>query len=200
MVTEPVVRLLTDAEREAAGDVAARALRDDPLLVFLEGDDRLARMRASYAIFPPSVTYLASAPWAAVLDGHVIAVAGAAPPGTCFVTRLEPDRPSPADASSTQWTPTERMARVMTDWRGHHTDERHWHVGPVGVEPGLQGLGVGSLVMRSLCECFDADGEVAWLETERPENVVFYRRLGFDVVSESQLDAMHTWFMRREPQ
>jgi hypothetical protein len=53
--------------------------------------------------------------------------------------------------------------------------------------------------MGLLCAAMDAEGEIAFLETEKPENVVFYRRLGFEVVSESHLGDLHTWFMRRAP-
>ena len=53
--------------------------------------------------------------------------------------------------------------------------------------------------MQLLCDAMDANGEIAFLETEKPENVVFYRRLGFEVMSESELPGLHTWFMRREP-
>ena len=78
-------------------------------------------------------------------------------------------------------------------------EERHVHVGPVGVEPGAQGLGVGAAMMRLLCERLDADGELAWLETDKPENVVFYRRAGFDVAIEDDHLGFPVWFMSRRP-
>ena len=81
----------------------------------------------------------------------------------------------------------------------HDLDERHVHVGPVGVEPGAQGRGVGAALLRYLCAHLDADGEVAWLETDKPENVVFYRRHGFDVAVEDVRLGFSIWFMRRAP-
>jgi hypothetical protein len=53
--------------------------------------------------------------------------------------------------------------------------------------------------MARLCEAMDAEGEIAFLETETAANVVFYRRLGFEVVSEAELPGLPLWFMRREP-
>ncbi len=88
---------------------------------------------------------------------------------------------------------------MLATLSAHHCEDRHWHVGPVGVEPGLQGRGIGTAVMRRLCEHLDADGEIGFLETETAENVVFYRRLGFEVVSEAELPGLPLWFMRREP-
>jgi ribosomal protein S18 acetylase RimI-like enzyme len=223
-VPEPTleVRLLrSHSERVAAGAVAARALRDDPLFVYLHGDDPLARMVGAYAAFreperPPDDgrglrrllrstrsaidPRVAATVWGALLNGDVIGTAAAAAPGSCFVellpaeVRTEPRAPEGAPGSP------DRLARVMYELCANHSTERHWHVGPVGVEPGLQGRGVGAKVMRLLCDAMDGNGEIAFLETEKPENVVFYRRLGFEVTSESELPGLHTWFMRREPQ
>ena len=216
------VRLLhSHSERAAAGAVAARALRDDPLFVYLHGDDALARMYGAYGAFREPVRTAEDARglrrllrstrsaidarpaptvWGALLNGDVIGTAAAAAPGSCFVDMLPVDvRTEPSGPEGAPGSP-DRLARVMYELCMNHSMERHWHVGPVGVEPGLQGRGVGAKVMRLLCDAMDHNGEVAFLETEKPENVVFYRRLGFEVTSESDLTGLHTWFMRREPQ
>jgi ribosomal protein S18 acetylase RimI-like enzyme len=214
------VRLLYEDERAAAGGVAARALRDDPLFKYLHGDDVLQRMAGSYSAFreparEPEEGGLwrrfrrtraegrgrpAPTTWGAVIGGNVVATAAAAMPGACFVDLMAPEAHRVLTGPEGGPGSPDRLARVMHELWSHHSRERHWHVGPVGVEPGLQGLGVGSKVMRLLCDAMDAEGEIAFLETEKPENVVFYRRLGFEVVSESQLgDQLHTWFMRRPP-
>jgi len=67
------------------------------------------------------------------------------------------------------------------------------------VEPGVQGLGVGAALLAAICERLDADGELGWLETDKPENVVFYRRHGFDVDVEERRLGFPIWFMRRTP-
>ena len=79
----------------------------------------------------------------------------------------------------------------------HDPDERHVHVGPVGVEPGVQGLGVGRRMMDAVCQQLDVGGEIGWLETDKPQNVVFYRRHGFDVAVEDGHLGFPIWFMRR---
>jgi ribosomal protein S18 acetylase RimI-like enzyme len=216
------VRLLhSHSERVASGAVAARALRDDPLFVYLHGDEPLARMAGAYAAFREPVrtpsdgrglrrvlrstraTFDARpvpTVWGALLNGDVVGTAAAAAPGSCFVDLLPVDvRAEPTGSEGAPGSP-DRLARVMYELAVNHSTERHWHVGPVGVEPGLQGRGVGAKVMRLLCDAMDANGEIAFLETEKPENVVFYRRVGFEVTSESDLTGLHTWFMRRPPQ
>jgi len=75
----------------------------------------------------------------------------------------------------------------------------HWHVGPVAVEPGFQGMGIGHVVMRTLCDHIDDRGDLAWLETDKIENVLFYTSLGFELVSEVPVLSTSIWFMRREP-
>lgn len=212
------VRLLADYERAAASAVAARALRDDPMFVYLHGDDPVYRQGATYSSFrepaspPPSSWWdrLMGRPtptpahprptvWGALAQGHVIAGAAAAAPGACFVDVLPPSiRAMPTGPEGAPGSP-DRQARVLATLWAHHCTDRHWHVGPVGVEPGLQGRGVGGAVMRALCDAMDEAGEIAFLETETPENVVFYRRLGFAVTSETALPGLPLWFMRRDP-
>ena len=82
----------------------------------------------------------------------------------------------------------------------HDLDDHHWHVGPVGVEPGFQSMGMGREAMRLLCDEFDEHRRISWLETAKPENVRFYINLGFEVVNESPMLTSHLWFMRREAQ
>jgi GNAT superfamily N-acetyltransferase len=193
------VRTVTDGERSVAGAVAGRALCDDPLVVFLHGDDVAVRLRASYDMFIGTVVAMPDHALGGFLGNHPVVVVAAAAPSTCFMHRLDaeyrnmPDGPLGAPGSP------DRLRRAMANWRANHTDERHWHVGPVAVEPVLQGKGLGGQVMRAFCDRMDAEGELAWLETEKPENVVFYRRHGFEVTSESDVHTLHTWFMRRDP-
>jgi ribosomal protein S18 acetylase RimI-like enzyme len=215
------VRLLTDGERAAAAEVAARALRDDPMFVYLHGPDPIARMGATYSSLrerrrPPSPWWrralgrrgtphdgpaLPARPtvWGALVEGHVVASAAAAPPGECFVDALPPSlRRMPGGVDGGPGS-SDRQTRVLAVLSAHHCPDRHWHVGPVGVEPGLQGRGVGHAVMRLVCEAMDDAGEIAFLETETATNVVFYRRLGFEVVGNAELPGLPLWFMRREP-
>jgi ribosomal protein S18 acetylase RimI-like enzyme len=179
--------------------VAGRALCDDPLVVFLHGDEAVGRLKASYDMFVGSVLAMTEPALGAFVGTHPVGIVAASPPDTCFMGRLDPEmRKAPTGPLGAPGSP-DRMRRAMANWCEHHTDERHWHVGPVAVEPQLQGHGIGSLVMRQLCDRMDEEGEIAWLETEKPENVVFYRRLGFEVMSESDVFSLHTWFMQRPP-
>jgi predicted N-acetyltransferase YhbS len=84
-------------------------------------------------------------------------------------------------------------------WSARDPKERHWHLGPVAVEAGLQGMGIGSQMMNVLCHRIDATGDMAFLETDKPENVTFYRKFGFQSIDEIAILGLRTWFMRRAP-
>ena len=57
------------------------------------------------------------------------------------------------------------------------------------VAPDLQGQGIGSRMMEFYCSKVDETAMAAYHETDRPENVDFYKKFGFEVISEEFLDA-----------
>jgi ribosomal protein S18 acetylase RimI-like enzyme len=188
---------LTEADQIAhAVGVAARALRDDPDWMAVS-DDPLVRLEMLYSMFAGS---LEGARVAGVRRGDcILGVASAVEPGHCVGARLPPKvrtLGSPSKGASD----SDRLMHFRSILAAHDLDEPHWHVGPVGVEPGFQSMGMGRAVMRLLCEEFDEHGRVSWLKTAKPKNVRFYMGLGFEVVEESPMLAAHLWFMRRQPQ
>ena len=92
-----------------------------------------------------------------------------------------------------------RLGEYGQAWAKHEPTEPHWHIGPVGVEPALQGRGIGSQLMEIFCARLDASDEVAHLETDTAQNVPFYQRFRFEVVAEDDLLGVHHWFMYRGP-
>jgi ribosomal protein S18 acetylase RimI-like enzyme len=190
------VRALTGDELRFAGAVAARALRDNPMMAFSVPDDPLARLQVGYDTF---VERIAPDSVGAVVGRHVIGVAAAAAPGVCIgATAASELRRAPA-MDPADAVGYDRARFVISTMCEHDPEERHVHVGPVGVEPGVQGLGIGRAMMTAVCERLDDDGEAGWLETDKPENVVFYRRHGFDVAAEDRHLGISIWFMRRPP-
>lgn len=94
------------------------------------------------------------------------------------------------------------LPRAMTwvsAWARRDPSEPHIHLGPIGVEPALQGLGIGSQMLALYCEQLDLDGRAGYLETDRLENVRLYERFGFEVRHEEHVLGVPNWFMRREP-
>jgi ribosomal protein S18 acetylase RimI-like enzyme len=187
---------LTEADQIAqAVGVAARALRDDPDWKAVS-DDPLVRLEMLYSTFAGS---LGEARVAGVRRGDcILGVASAVGPGRCVGARLPPEVRT-LESPSKDASDSDRLMHFRSILAAHDLDEPHWHVGPVGVEPGFQSMGMGRAAMRLLCEEFDEHGRVSWLKTVKPENVRFYIGLGFEVVEESPMLAAHLWFMRRQP-
>ncbi len=193
---EVLVRPLTDTEAQFAGAVAARALRDNPMMTYSISGDALVRLHAGYETFGDRVP---TGSLGALLGTHVVGVAAAVAPGACIGATAAPALRTRPDVPPDEALGFDRARYVVNSMYEHDPGERHIHVGPVGVERGAQGLGVGAAMMRTLCEALDTDGELAWLETDKPENVVFYRRHGFDVDVEDTGLGFPIWYMQRRP-
>jgi ribosomal protein S18 acetylase RimI-like enzyme len=90
-----------------------------------------------------------------------------------------------------------KLGRWLTAWSKHDPAGGHVHLGPVGVSPDAQGTGVGRRLMERYCAELDRTGGTGYLETDRPENIAFYRRFGFDTVDEAPVLGVPNFFMRR---
>ena len=64
-----------------------------------------------------------------------------------------------------------------------HPAEPHWSLVFAGVEPGLQGGGIGRALLAPGLEEADRAGVAAYLETPFPQTHPFYERLGFAITA-----------------
>ena len=186
-------------EMGAVAGVISRGMRDNPTHVAALGEDprlRERRVRRIFARVLPAMGHsliLARNP-----DGAVVGVLGMAAPGRCQPNARQRARltlgllPLGPRALS-------RSLRWVGAWEKRDPEERHWHLGPVAVDAHLQGMGIGSKLMRVFCAQMDAAGEDAYLETDKPENVRFYERFGFEVVGEEDVLGVPNWYMARRP-
>ncbi len=186
-------------EIEAVVGVISRGMRDNPTHVAALGEDperREKRVRQIFSRVLPVIGHsliLARHP-----DGTILGVLGMAAPGRCQANALQRMQltfgllPLGPRALS-------RSLRWVSTWEKHDPEERHWHLGPVAVDAHLQGMGIGSKLMRVFCAKMDAAGEDAYLETDKLINVRFYERFGFEVVTEQDVIGVTNWFMLRRP-
>jgi hypothetical protein len=181
-----------------AAGVLGRGMRDLPNVVAAYGDDPLRRMRIGERVFRTMVPMMKRRPLCARRGEWIVGVCGLAPPGACQPTPFQKLRMLPAMLGAGPGV-LSRTLRWTGDWSGRDPKERHWHLGPVAVEPGLQGMGIGSQMMERFCALMDEEGEMAYLETEKPENVRFYERFAFKTIEEAEVLGGPNWFMRREP-
>ena len=184
-------------EVAAAVGVLARGMRDNPNHVAIFGPDPGKRVRAlerGFAAYFRVVT--AQAPLCARLDGVVVGVAGMVPPGRCRLSATQRLRLIPTMARGPirdAW----RASRVSRAWGARDPDESHSHLGPVAVDEGLKGRGIGTRLMEAYCAQLDEAHLAAYLETETPRNVRFYERFGFGTVGRADVLGNPNWFMWR---
>jgi GNAT superfamily N-acetyltransferase len=93
-----------------------------------------------------------------------------------------------------------RAMKFRGTWAKKDPKEPHWHLDPLGVTPKLQGKGVGSQMMEFYCKQIDLTGLAAYHETDRPENVTFYQKFGFEVIGEERILDFDNWYLWRPPQ
>lgn len=91
--------------------------------------------------------------------------------------------------------------RLLTEVDRRHPREPHWYLAILGVDPSWQRRGIGGRLLQPVLERCDRDTLPAYLETQKPENVAFYRTFGFTVREQVELPrAPPVWLLWREPQ
>lgn len=187
------------SELEAALDLLSRAMGDNPLAVAAFGDDPEVRRRRFRRFVGGAAKALGWGPNMLVArdpDGGIVGVCNAMPPGECLSSPSQQPRVLPSLLANRPDV-AGRAMRWLGLWTRRDPTGRHWHLGPVSVDAHLQGMGVGSLLMRVFCARMDAAREDAYLETDEPENVRFYERFGFEVVGEEEVLGVTNRFMLR---
>jgi GNAT superfamily N-acetyltransferase len=193
-----VTRRLRNEELPAAVAVLARGMRDNPGHVAAFGDDPERRRRSLQRLFSALFRVTQMQQLCAVHDNTITGVAAIAAPGTCRPTAWQKTQM----ASLLAPLGARRLTRLLAwqrVWRAHDPDQPHSHFGPLAVDAHVQGRGIGSQLMREYTRRLDAAGQLGYLETDKPENVVFYERHGFVVNGEAPVLGNPNWFMRREP-
>jgi ribosomal protein S18 acetylase RimI-like enzyme len=189
---------LAERERPGAEELLARAFRDSPLNVAVIGSDPERRMRANLhgamALLP--VALARGLVLAAREGGATRGVLVAAPP---FGWPLPP--PALRAHLRRVWGQGLRVARrwglAFEALARIHPRAPHWYLATLGIDPLVQGRGVGSALLAHWLAVVDADALPAWLETDRHANVAFYRRAGFEVERRTEVLGTTIWCMAR---
>jgi GNAT superfamily N-acetyltransferase len=185
-------------ELPAAAQLLARGMRDDPMHCAVFGTDpehRLGRLHRFFAALLPLMEELPLSAWDA---GRLVGVLGRFPPGTCrtpFRHQLRIALPLLTFHVGELW----RLWRWVGASEAHDLAESHWHVGPVAVDAGRHGQGIGSQLLRAFCTRMDQLSGVAFLETDKLAGVRFYARCGFKVTASGGVLGRPNWWMRRAP-
>jgi ribosomal protein S18 acetylase RimI-like enzyme len=190
------VATLAETELPDATGVLARGMRDNPLHIAAFGDEADHRVDSLTRMFN-GVMPMQPEPLRASADGKVVGVCGFGAPPECMVHmfgELSADQfPSSFEDAGEQG----RVVEWLQAWGKRDPGEPHFHLGPVAADAGRQGQGIGSAMMQAFCDRVDRDGALAYLETDKAENVGFYEKFGFETVGEAPVIGVTNWFMHR---
>jgi GNAT superfamily N-acetyltransferase len=204
-LSTPRIVPLRDDQEEACGALLARAFFDDPIFRWVEPDDAL---RARF--LGPFFTGLTR-------RSHRLAVALATEGELRGASLWKTPGLTTLSAEELAMTGLDRIADWLSDAALARLDavfdpvevafaedlaEPVWYLGVLGVEPGHQGRGLGSCLMRPVLERADREARAVTLETAQPKNLPLYERHGFRVLRE--LPRPHgegpvVWTMKRDP-
>jgi ribosomal protein S18 acetylase RimI-like enzyme len=196
------IRRMAAADEQAVGDILGFAFADQPnTLAVTRGDVALARHIAFEGMRIATLGRTHKNLWVAEDTGSdgvtVVGALNAVEWPHCQMSTAEKLRTAPP-MLLTMGMAVPRGFRIMSAWGKRDPRERHWHIGPVGVQPDLQGRGIGTSLMASFLELVDEQRSPAYLETDRERNLAFYQRFGFAVVAEEDILGVRNWYMWRE--
>ncbi|MFN3258813.1 MAG: GNAT family N-acetyltransferase [Ilumatobacter sp.] len=178
-----LVRRATPSDLGRLCVTAMRSFHDDPIMRWLWPNDD--------EFFAPGgeVFREAMAGWLRLGDvwctDDAAAVAVWIPPGR---PPIPPD-PDPDVVPHFPEDLLERFTIIAPLMEAHTPTDDHWYLQLLGTHPDWQRQGLGAALMQSMFERADAEGLPCYLETETLVNVGYYRRHGFDVISEWDVPA-----------
>lgn len=199
-MNELTIRELTRDELKGAARLLGCSMCDNPANVQAFGiHDTERRCRALTRFFAQVLSglYHRGLIWGAFCGNRLVGVCGMARPGFCQPTLLEKLKLAPSVVFGNPIGASLRVLRWTALWASRDPVESHWHLGPVAVDYHVRGQGVGGAMLSEFCAHMDDCGTLAYLETDKAENVPFYQRFGFAVVAEAKVLGVSNWFMSR---
>jgi ribosomal protein S18 acetylase RimI-like enzyme len=183
----PRVIPLRDEQEEACGALLARAFFADPIFRWVEPDDA-ARARFLVPFFTGLTRRSHRLAVALTTEGEMLGASLWKSPGLVDLT--PPQLAMTGLDRIGEWLSVPALRRLDAVFDpveaafAEDLREPVWYLGVLGVEPGLQGRGIGSQLMRPILERADLERRAVTLETAQPKNLPLYRRVGFEVLRE----------------
>jgi ribosomal protein S18 acetylase RimI-like enzyme len=198
MSAPPAIRRATSGDIPVLAAVLARAFFDDPVASWAWKPDAL-RMEALERFHATRMRQLIDHEEVWCSEDRACAALWA-PPGHWHSSLRETAQIVPCFLRPRLFA---RLPLVALGWekleRGHPR-EPHYYLAVLGTDPGAQGRGIGSAVLRGVLEQCDRDGVGAFLESSKESNIAYYTRHGFRVTEEVRLLRGPTmWRMWRDP-
>lgn len=194
---DAVIRPMTPTDMAAVCRVIGLAFADNPsTLANVRGDRTKACRVMQDAVRIAKFGRAWSYALVAVRGDVVVGALNAAEWPHCQMGIADKIKTAPAMA----WIMRSALPRaftMMTKREARDPHEPHWHIGPIGVRPDLQGHGVGKALLRAFLTTIDEADSAAFLETDVDRNVELYEKFGFAVTSSADIVGVNTRFMWR---
>jgi len=185
---------LASGQIEPAARLLARAFVTNPVHIAAFGRGRLA---ANEAFFHVGLAAMKGPKLVAMEGSQLVGVIHWVASPACQYSLGEKLRMMPRMARNVGVRPAFRVAAWLSEWSKLDPAEPHLHLGPIGVDPEVQGRQIGRRLMEQCCQAQDQAGVAGYLETDRPENVDFYRRFDFEVTATRPVLDVPNYFMCR---
>lgn len=183
-----------DGMLEAAASMLARAFVTNPLHVAAFGADQLA---VNETFFRLGLPLMKGCKFVALQHDAVVGLIHWIESPSCQPSNEDKRALAPLMVRTFGVRTAWRLRSWLAAWSKQDPGGPHVHLGPVGVLPGLQNRGIGRLLMQQYCDRLDRERQIGYLETDRPENVPFYRLFGFDVTTELEVLGVANYLMTR---
>jgi ribosomal protein S18 acetylase RimI-like enzyme len=193
-----VIRRMTQADLSEVCEVIGQAFADNPSTLANVGGDRIKARRVMQG-----AVRLAKfgRPWSyalvAVQGETIVGALNAAEWPHCQLGMTEKIKTAP----TMLWIMKSALPRaftMMNKRESHDPSKPHWHIGPIGVRPQLQGIGIGKALLEAFLVTIDGVGSPVFLETDVDRNVQLYEKFGFVISSSEEIVGVDTRFMWRD--
>jgi GNAT superfamily N-acetyltransferase len=188
------IQSFESAMTSEAAQVLARAFVDNPIHVAAFGE---GRHDSNEAFFRQALAVMKGPKWVALEGSRVLGLIHWVDGTECQFSNLEKLKLTPKMIRGFGLPAALRVSRWLAAWSKLDPRTPHVHLGPIGVDPDAWGQGIGQQLMAIYIDAVDKSGLMGYLETDRPENVDFYRRFGFETTEEVTVLGVRNYFMAR---
>lgn len=174
--------------------VLARAFVANPQNMAAFGPNQLAR---NETFFRNGLAVMKGTKLVAIQGSNIVGFIHWVQSPACQLTGMEKLKTVPAMVGGLGLRSALRLGTWLSAWERYDPKPAHLHLGPIGVDPAVQGHRIGQRLMGEYCRTLDQAGIAGYLETDRPGNVGFYHCFGFETVKQVPVLGVPNFLMQR---